>query len=166
MFGGQDNRPSKADEKFAGLPPGSHCVTIDDMVSGVSDKTGNQYWIIKLLTEGGVQFDHFIQCQATEFKSEEKVYNALARQMEALYLYDTIGSHVTLDDYVQKALDVSYQLKGKKVEFTIKPWKMDGKEGVWGEITGFLDIPNEAIQKLPGASASAQGFDANEELGF
>lgn len=170
MFGSQDNRPSKADEKYAGLGPGTYSVTLDDMVSGVSDKTGNQYWIIKLLTEGGIQFDHFMPCEASEYKTEEKVYNAVARQMEALYLYDTIGEHETLESYVQKALDVSYQLKGKQIEFTIQQWKMNGKEGVWGEITGYLDTPNEAIQVLPtqqtSAPAASAGPNPSEKLPF
>ena len=166
MFGSKDQKPSKQDAKFAGMEPGVYAVTIDDMISGASDKTGKQYWIIKLLNENNVQFDHYIQCEGTEYRSEEKVFNSLARQMEALMIYDTIGEHETLEGFVQKALDVSYELKGKKVEFTIKPWQFDGKSGVWGEITGFLDIPNSAIQTVPTMTAEQLVVDENEEIGF
>ena len=167
MFGGEANKPSTGDEKFGGLQPGKYSVTMDDMNTGVSDKTGKQYWIMKFTDQSGQTFDHFMPCEETEYKTEEKVYNTIARQADALMIYDAIGEHKTLEAYVQKAIDVFYQLKGKKMEFTIKKWKMEDKEGVWGDITGYLDIPNEAIQKTNvSTTAGAPAVDANEEIPF
>lgn len=161
MVGGDKDKP-REDEKFP-MGPGVHCVTIDDVITGVSDKTGAQYWIVKMLNDNDVQFDHFIACEETKFKSLEKVFKAAARQMEALLIYDQIGEQPDHTAWFQKAIDCTYALKGKKVEFTIKTWEMDGKKGVWGEITGYLDIPNAAIQTVPkGEDVEKQ----NEEIPF
>lgn len=168
MFGGKENRVGASNDKFSGMGPGVYSVIFDDMVTGISDKTGRQYWIMKFINDQDVQFDHFIACEATEYKTEDKVYKALARQMESLHIYDTIGEHEKLESFVQKAIDVTYQLKGKTFEFTIKKWKMEDREGIWGEITGFLDIPNEAIQTMNamGSTSPDSSVNENEKIPF
>lgn len=153
MFGGSDNKPTTGPEKFAGLKPGTYAVTLSDVNTGTRDD-GSQYWSIDLTTEDGKEFKHWIQCEESEYKDEQKVYNGIASQMEALMIYDAIGTHDTLSGFVQKAIDVVYQLKGKTIEFEILKYKIDGKEGVWGKITGFLDTPNAAIQKMDVATTA------------
>lgn len=156
----------KPDNRKIPLDPGVHAVTLDDVVSGVSDNTGKQYWILKLSTQGdfSVQFDHFIQCEETEFKSMDKVFKAAAEQMEALFLYDKIGEQPNFESWFNQAIDLTYALKGKTIEFTVKEYNFDGKSGNWGRITGFLDTPNEAVQAVP--KSAEPTFDHNEELGF
>lgn len=159
----------KPDDRRIPLDPGQHMVILDDVVSGVSDKTGNTYWIIKMVTENGVQFDHFIQTEETEYKTMDKVFKSAAEQMESLYLYDTIGEQPDFTSWFEKAIDLTYQLKGKKIEYTVSEWNINGKKGTWGKITGFLDMPNEAIQKVPAQAASAgpkPSFDSKEEIPF
>ena len=166
-FGGKENRPSQGNnDKFGGLQPGKYAVIFEDMNTGVSDKSGRQYWIMKFKTEEGVKFDHFINCEPSEFKTEEKVYNAIARQMDALMIYDCIGSHDKLESFIQVAIDKTYMLKGKLLEFTIQKWKMDGREGLWGEITGFLDVPNSAIQATVTQSEAVPGVNESDEIPF
>lgn len=169
MFGGDENKPSQNNDKFSGLGAGKHVLYMTDMNSGVSDSTGKQYWMIELTKDENTKFNHFINCEPSEYKTEEKVYNSIARQMEALMIYDKIGKHETLESFVQAAIDTTWELKGKKIEFTIKKYKFDDKEGLWGEITGFLDVPNEAVQNAKAASAPTDGgtsFDTKEEIPF
>lgn len=147
MFGGNENKPVQ-NEKFAGIGIGAHAVTITDVTTGTRDD-GTQYWSVDLSTTDGKEFKHWINCEPSEYKDETKIYNSIARQMEALMIYDAIGTHETLSAFVQKAIDVTYSLKGKTVEFTVKKWKIEDKEGLWGEFTGFLDTPNAAVQKMP-----------------
>lgn len=166
MFGSEEQKPSnQMSDKFDGLGPGAHAVILKDMNSGVSDKSGKQYWIIELQTpDEKHKFNHFMPCEADEYKTEEQVFKKVAGQMEALGLYETIGAHAKLEDYIQKAINTSYELCGKTIEFTIKKWKMDDREGLWGAITGFLDTPNEAIQK--GLVKKEPIVDESEELPF
>lgn len=167
-IGGESMKP-KDDERIP-LEPGKHSVVIDDVDSGVSDKTGSQYWFLKL-SDSNVQFQHFIGTEETQYKSMDKVFNHAAKQMESLGLYDTIGEQPDYDSWFQKAIDLTFQLKGKSIEYTVQKYKIDGKEGKWGMITGFLDTPNEAIQKFPDnqapqASGPAPGVNENEEIPF
>lgn len=163
-FGGKDNKPDSNNDKFSGLGPGQHMVYFNDMNTGISDKSGKQYWIMKFSTEDGKEFDHFMPCEADQYKTEEQVYNKVAKQMEALFIYDTIGEHDKLENFIQAAIDKTYMLKGKKIEYTIQKWKMDNKEGLWGAITGYLDTPNTAIQR--GIEGTGSDVDSNEEIPF
>lgn len=164
MIGGAKMKPTE--ERRIPLDPGTHVVTLDDVVSGISDKSGQQYWINKLTTESGQQFDHFIQCCETEYKSIDKVFKAASEQMESLMIYDTIGEQSNYEKWFEKAIDLTFALKGKKIEYTVKQWTIDGKSGFWGKITGFVDLPNEAIQVTPKTStaASASPVDETEQI--
>ena len=91
-----------------------------------------------------------------------------AEQMEALLIYDKIGEKPDFDSWFQEAIDLTYALKGKTIEYTVKDYNFDGKSGNYGRITGFLDIPNEAIQSVPKTDASgpAPGVDESEQIPF
>lgn len=165
--GGEKMKPQ--DDRRIPLDPGTHAVTIDDVVSGVSDKTGNAYWIVKLLTENEVQFDHFIACEETQYKSIDKVFKSASEQMESLLLYDKIGEQESYEKWFEQAIDLTFALKGKKIEYSVQKYKIDGKEGFWGKITGFLDTPNEAVQVVPkdhNVKGPTPGVDPNEEINF
>ena len=149
MIGGDTMKPINDDRRIP-LDAGTHAVELFDVVSGTSDKTGAAYWIVKLTTNGGkgIVFDHFIQCEETEYKTMDKVFKSASSQMDALGLYDTIGECKDHDAWFTKAVDLTYALKGKTIEYTVQDYNFKGKVGTWGKITGFLDTPNDAIQKL------------------
>lgn len=161
-IGGEAMKP-KPEEKIP-LPEGVHAVKLKDVVSGLSDKTGNLYWINKLETEDGDVFDHFINTTPTDYKPIEKIFKAASEQMITLMLYDKIGVQDDYDAWFQKAIDQTYALVGKKIEYTVKNWEFNGKKGKWGRITGYLDVPNEAVQTLP--ETAEKTFDSKEELPF
>lgn len=164
-IGGSAMKP--ADEKKIPLEPGKHVVVLQDIVSGVSEKTGNPYWINKLVTESGVEFDHFIQMKETTFKPMDKVFKRAASQMDSLMIYDKIGEQPDYDKWFEQAIDLTYALKGKKIEYTVKKFKLDdGKEGVWGDITGYMDMPNEAVQVVVKTPSPSPGVDPKEKLPF
>lgn len=164
--GGETMKP---DNRKIPLDNGVHAVTLDDVVSGVSDSTGKKYFILKLLTENNIQFDHFIQCEETEFKTMDKVFKAAAEQAEALFVYDKIGEQPDFDTWFDQFIDLTYALKGKKIEFTVKGYNFEGKKGNWGRITGFLDTPNETVQSIPVKEATnspSPTVDENESIPF
>jgi len=169
MIGGAANKP-KADSKIP-LAPGKHVVKIKNVKTG--DKDGKMWWNNVLITQENEEFSHFIGCTETQYKDMAKVFKMAAEQMDALMLYDKIGEKSDYETWFQEAADLTYALIGKKIEYTVQEYNIDGNTGLWGKITGYLDVPNEAVQVVStGKNMSAPtpsvpaATDTNDEIRF
>ena len=182
MVGGNNDKP--VEEPKIPLAVGTHVVKIKNSQTGYS-QNGNQWWKITLAgptpqgTEGP-EFDHWIGCSETEHKAWDKVWKRAVEQTEALFVYDKVGEQPNYQKWFEVAADMVHGLIGKKIEFEVKEWNINNNSGVWGNITGYVDTPNAAVQVVPNGAPTTAGqnmseprpaspepsFDTTEEIPF
>lgn len=189
MVGGQNDKPTQA--RKIPLDPGVHVVKLKNAKTGYRDSDDKQWFMLEFATKGdngaeGETFQHWIGCHETDYKSWDKVWAMAADQMNAIYVYDKVGEQPSYEKWFEAAADYCHALIGKKFEYEVQEYKIGDKQGVWGKVTGYLDIPNAAAQAVPGdapkptdttqnmsapqpagnASPTPGGVDPNEQIKF
>ncbi len=94
-------------------------------------------------------------------------YNMTAQQLDNLLVFQSIGKQPDKAAFMNKAADCVFKLVGKKIEVSVTGHdSYNEKEYEKTFVTGFLDIPNSAIQTAKAASASTEAGSESEEIPF
>ena len=140
-------------QEFEPLPKGRYACTLDnatieetktnktpylDLACTIADgdKAGRKLWVKLWMTEGA--------------------YNMTSQQLANLMVFDSIGQQPDQASFMNRAADLVFQLVGKKIEVSVTGHdEYNEKKYEKTFVTGFLDMPNSAIQQTPKAGSAA-----------
>jgi hypothetical protein len=158
-----------SDKKDFTLKEGKHVAMIKSADYKVLEKSGTEVVNMKLMLQDGTTHFHSF------FAHTEGSLKMAAPQLNKLMLLEKLPIYKSVNDLIAdrtnflKKLETALNgLLNKKVELTVESYnsKKTGQKEQMVRISGYLDIPNEAVQTVPKAKVDPLKNDRNEELGF
>lgn len=162
MFGGSYSK----EPEYKVVQPGRYACLLDN-VTMEKTKGNTDYLLFTFIIQGG-EFDKsklFHKLWMTE-----KAYNMTAQQLDNIYVFKSIPTSNSIEEFMEKTANLCFALCGKKFEVEVqKLSEWEGKQYPQTFLTHYLDEPVSSVQKVSGEiSGAAQdlGFNDKEEIAF
>jgi hypothetical protein len=160
MFG---DTYEKKDNEFAAIPKGRYCAILENAKIEQTPKTGTSYLDMEFVIDGDQHSGRKIWHKL--WFTEKAASGMTSQQLDNIMVFKKIGSHETLEAFLNKAAELVFELVGKKFEISVtghQEW--NGKEYPNTFLNGYLDMPNAAVQHIPTKSEGT--VDGSEEIPF
>lgn len=162
---------------FEVLPKGDYMCVLDNCTIDKTKEKQTPYINMEFVVDGG------------EF-SKRKIWHKLwftdgakdmtCQQLDNIYVFEPLKSRkaASAEQYMNNVADVLFKLVGKKFEVSVTGHQeYNGKEYPNTFLHHYVDVPNEAIQKVdrtdakgatngPAPGTNSSGVDQNEEIPF